>query len=185
MKIEPCLKKISVPAVFLKFDWDCFPGSLGFFVVVFFYSCALLNIYPVLSWLVITLDVFNSIIERDIEVICKEKSFNTCVGCYGSWTRYIGILFGRGYTLNNLGGLATGQEKICMIYTAGGYAHIVFMYGYILQGWPLKEFKAPTVIGSVHDFQTLELVLEAGECRWEEATQEDLDKYAGIQSAEH
>ena len=51
-----------------------------------------------LSLLVITLDVFNSIIEIKIEVICKEKSFNPCVGCYGSWTRDIGFLFGRANT---------------------------------------------------------------------------------------
>ncbi|KIJ41617.1 hypothetical protein M422DRAFT_255231 [Sphaerobolus stellatus SS14] len=30
--------------------------------------------------------MFNSIIERDVEVICKEKSFNPGVGYYGSWT---------------------------------------------------------------------------------------------------
>ncbi|KIJ34073.1 hypothetical protein M422DRAFT_782997 [Sphaerobolus stellatus SS14] len=114
-----------------------------------------------------------------------------------------------GYMLNNLGGaahnykkrkgdlrdscsnkvaeglrLATGQNKLHMVYTPGGYARIVFMYGYVLRGWPLKEFKAPTTIGSIHELQTLELALEAGECRWEEATQEDLDRYAGVQSAE-
>src|ERR1700710_3154656 len=53
-----------------------------------------------LSLLVITLDVFNSIIEIKIEVICKEKSFNPCVGCYGSLTRGFGFLFGRANTTN-------------------------------------------------------------------------------------